>query len=85
MNTMKYVRALSFMSGGKALTGCGCMHGTTFSLAGMGTPVGMVSPNRTSTKDDVSTPGVKVLRELLFTGITDRNILKYRSKAQFRS
>ena len=65
--------ALSFMRGGKALTGCGCMQDTTFPLAGMGTPVGTVSPVvLTSIKDEVSTPGVKVLREPLFTGMTVR-------------
>ncbi len=59
------------MGSGKALTGCDCMQDTTFPFAGMGTPVGIVSPEElTSTKEEVSTPGVKVLRESLFTGIT---------------
>ena len=49
------------------------MQGTTFPLAGMGTPVGIVSPvELTSTKEEVSTPGVKVLRDSIFTGMTVR-------------
>ena len=65
--------ALSFMSGDKALTGCGHLQGATFPLAGMGTPVGKVSPKElTRTKEEVSTPGVKVFKESLFTGMTVR-------------
>ncbi len=65
--------ALSFIRGRKALTGWGYMQGITFPVIGMGTPVGTVSPvELTSTKEEVSTPGVKVFREFLFTGMTVR-------------
>ena len=65
------------MRGGKALTGCGCMQGTTFPLMGMGTPVGTVSPvELTSTKEEVSTPGVKVLRES-FIYRNDGEVFRY--------
>ena len=61
------------MSGDEALTGCRCMQGTTFPIAGMGTPVGTVSPMElTSTKEEVSRPGVKVLSESLLTGMIVR-------------
>ncbi len=50
------------------------MQGTTFPVTGMGTPVGTVSPvELRSTKEEVSTPGVKVLSSSLYTGIIVRD------------
>ena len=49
------------------------MQGTTFPFAGIGMPVVKVSPMElTNTKEEVSTPGVKVLSSFLFTCITVR-------------
>ncbi len=67
------IRALFLKTGGKAFTGIGSKQGTTFPFVGMGMPVGKVSPMElTNTKEDVSTPGMKVLSSSLFTCITVR-------------
>jgi len=65
----------SLMTGGKAFTGQGCLQGTMLPLTGMGTPVGKVSSVELNRKkEEVSKPGVKVIRESLFTGITVREL-----------